>query len=70
MEANIKPSVLNTVESLITQLRTTGLNDDDIITLIQRRAKISRAHIKTTLRAISQLEREINANMKRINGED
>jgi hypothetical protein len=56
---NMKPSVLPSLNEIYDNMKLFGFTRDDLITLIQRRSKISRSDIETTLNSLSLLEAQI-----------
>ena len=54
----VKPSILHTMDRLLSQLKEVGLTEDDVIGLIQTRTypKLPRDTIKNTMRALKKLE--------------
>lgn len=55
-EKLIKPSVVVSVFETVDKFLKTGLDIEDLITLIQRDTKISRGNIQKTLEALKQIE--------------
>ena len=61
-DRNISPKVAPSVYSIMEQMKNNGLTEDDLVTLIHRRAKtVSRRDIELTLSAL----RIIETNFKR-----
>ena len=56
---NIKPSVVESTQRLFDRLTRAGLNRDDIVTLIQRRSKVSRRDINATIDAIFVIDKQL-----------
>jgi len=55
----MKPSVLPSLNEMYENMIKFGFTRDDLITLIQRRTKLSRTDIETTLDAISEMEKQV-----------
>lgn len=68
---NIKPSVITTLYNLRKDLLNKGLSEDMIITLIQDKlpssSKMGKNRIRMVLKAVLELDNEIDKNMKRRN---
>lgn len=58
---NISPKVAPSVYSIMERMRSMGLSEDDLVTLIQRgikpRNSISRTQVLVTLRALERIEK-------------
>jgi len=61
-DINIKPSIIKTIYDIEKELKSTGLNDDDLLMLIQKRirGRPAKSLIKSVLKGIKQLEWDLN----------
>lgn len=61
MEENLKPSIANSLYEIEKRLKATGLTEDDILVLIQKRVKgrPAKKDIKKILEGIKQLEQDL-----------
>ena len=65
-EINLKPSIINTLYDIEKHLKQSGLTEDDIILLIQKRVKNrpSKKIIKEVINGIKLLERSLISQRK------
>lgn len=65
-DINLKPSILNTIYDIEKRLKISGLDEDDILVLIQKRikGKPSKRLIKQVLNGLKLLEKDLIKNKK------
>lgn len=64
-DKNISPKIAPSVYAIMNQMKDMGLTQDDLITLIQRRAKVSRTDVQLTLTALETIELNFKRAQKR-----